>query len=55
MKGKRVCFIHGGKSPGAPTGNRNAFKTGLQTAEAKADRKFFRQLFKSTQELIASI
>lgn len=55
MKGKRVCFIHGGKSQGAPTCNKNALKTGLHTAEAKADRKFFRQLIKSAKDLISGI
>ena len=47
MKGKRVCFIHGGKSPGAKTGNANALKNGLYTAEAIADRQYLRQLIKS--------
>jgi len=55
MKGKRVCFLHGGKSHGAKRGNTNALKTGLHTAKAKADRKFFRQLIKSAQKLISSI
>jgi hypothetical protein len=29
MKNKRVCYLHGGKSPGAPRGNKNALKHGL--------------------------
>ena len=28
MKGKRVCYYHGGMSPGAPKGNKNALKHG---------------------------
>jgi hypothetical protein len=33
------CRMHGGPSPGAPRGNKNAFKHGLYTAEAIAERK----------------
>jgi uncharacterized protein YjcR len=32
------CRMHGGPSPGAPKGNRNAFKHGLYTSEAIARR-----------------
>jgi uncharacterized protein YjcR len=35
MTGKRVCYIHGGKSPGAPKGNKNALKHGEYTEETK--------------------
>lgn len=55
MKGKCVCFIHGGKSPGAKAGNTNALKTGLYTAEAIADRQYLRQLIKSAKDLISGI
>ena len=33
------CRMHGGKSPGAPKGNKNAFKHGRYTAEAAARRR----------------
>jgi hypothetical protein len=33
------CRMHGGPSPGAPKGNRNAFKHGYYTAEAIAIRR----------------
>jgi hypothetical protein len=33
------CRMHGGPSPGAPKGNKNAFKHGLYTAEAIARRR----------------
>jgi hypothetical protein len=33
------CRMHGGPSPGAPKGNKNAFKHGLYTAEAIAGRR----------------
>jgi hypothetical protein len=39
LRGKGRSRIHGGKSPGAPKGNRNAFKHGLYSAEAIAHRR----------------
>src|SRR5215475_13899148 len=33
------CRMHGGKSPGAPKGNKNAFKHGRYTAEAITRRR----------------
>ena len=33
------CRMHGGKSPGPPIGNKNAFKHGRFTAEAIKRRK----------------
>src|SRR6188472_1380000 len=33
------CRMHGGPSPGAPKGNRNAFKHGRYTAEAIVNRR----------------
>jgi hypothetical protein len=33
------CRMHGGTSPGAPAGNKNAFKHGRYTAEAIAWRR----------------
>ena len=33
------CRMHGGPSPGAPKGNRNAYKHGRYTAEAIARRR----------------
>ena len=33
------CRMHGGKSPGAPKGNKNALKDGRYTAEAIASRR----------------
>jgi uncharacterized protein YjcR len=38
MKNGR-CRMHGGTSPGAPAGNKNALKHGLYTAEAIAWRR----------------
>jgi hypothetical protein len=35
--------MHGGTNPGAPKGNKNAFKHGNRTAEAEAQLKLVRQ------------
>ena len=40
------CRMHGGLSPGAPQGNRNALKHGLFTAEAIEHRRTLRSLMK---------
>jgi uncharacterized protein YjcR len=47
--------MHGGKSPGAPKGNKNAVKHGFYTAEALAERRFVRMLLKRSKELIAEL
>jgi hypothetical protein len=41
------CRMHGGKSPGAPKGNRNALKDGHYTAEATARRREIASLLRS--------
>lgn len=41
MKGKRRCRLHGGLNPGAPKGNRNAWKHGRRS---KAFRDALAQL-----------
>jgi hypothetical protein len=48
------CRMHGGKSPGAPNGNRNAFKHGLYTAEAIARRREISALIRAMNALAAS-
>ena len=55
MKGKRVCYLHGGKSPGAPHGNTNALKFGNHTAEAKLERKYVSKIIKESRRLISEI
>lgn len=45
VRGKKRCRMHGGaKGSGAPKGNRNAYKHGFCTAEAKNERDFARNL-----------
>jgi len=46
--------MHGGPSPGAPKGNRNAYKHGRYTAEAIARRRETSSLLRSLKALVAS-
>ena len=55
MKNKRVCYLHGGKSPGAPKGNKNTLKHGLYTAGAIAERLYVRMLIKRSKDLMAEL
>ena len=45
------CRLHGGKSPGAPKGNKNALKQGRYTAEAVAARREIASLLCAMKEL----
>ena len=38
------CRMHGGTSPGAPKGNRNAWKHGKYSAGSKAIARFIREI-----------
>ncbi|WP_371262542.1 hypothetical protein [Sphingobium sp. YR768] len=43
MKGKKRCRMHGGKSPGAPRGNKHNLRHGLRTVamdEVRAMARF---------------
>jgi hypothetical protein len=46
------CRMHGGLSPGAPKGNKNAFKHGRYTAEAIARRRDIAELFAGIKRLL---
>jgi hypothetical protein len=46
--------MHGGLSPDAPKGNKNAFKHGSYTAEAIADRREIATLLR-TMKLLARV
>jgi hypothetical protein len=48
------CRMHGGKSPGAPKGNRNAFKHGGYTADAIALRRKIAALTRTINALTKS-
>ena len=43
------CRMHGGKSPGAPKGNKNAYKHGLYSAKAIARRRSISMLIRSAR------
>lgn len=45
------CRMHGGKAPGAPKGNRNAFKHGRYTARAIATRREVAALIRAMRAL----
>jgi hypothetical protein len=47
------CRMHGGSSPGAPVGNKNALKHGLYTAEAIARRRSLAELIRAARQLVA--
>ena len=53
MKNGR-CRMHGGKSTGAPKGNKNALKHGCYTAEAIARRREVAELIRAAMELIGA-
>ena len=55
MKGKNVCYIHGGKSSGAPKGNMNALRHGCYTGKAIAERRYMRAFIKDAHRLIKEI
>jgi glucans biosynthesis protein len=55
MKNKTVCYLHRGKSPGAPRGNENALKHGFYTAEAIAERLYVRMLLKRAKDQMAEL
>jgi uncharacterized protein YjcR len=44
--------LHGGKSTGAPKGNRNAWKHGCFTAEAVEERRQARKLLREAKALL---
>lgn len=46
------CRMHGGPSPGAPKGNRNAFKHGRYTAEAIRRRREISALLRAMKDLV---
>jgi hypothetical protein len=45
------CRMHGGTNPGAPKGNKHAFKHGRYTAEAIASRREVAELLRAMRSL----
>ena len=52
VKGKQRCRMHGGSSPGAPKGNRNAVKHGRYTTTRKIEHFKARQTLRELEQLI---
>ena len=46
------CRFHGGKSTGAPRGNRNAWKHGGYSTEAQEERRELRQLLREARDFL---
>jgi hypothetical protein len=46
------CRLHGGKSPGAPKGNKNAFKHGRYSAKTSAARRKVATLLRTMRSLV---
>ena len=51
VHGRRRCRMHGGPSPGAPRGNRNAWRHGGRSREAIERRREVAALVRSMHEL----
>jgi hypothetical protein len=49
---ERPMPMHGGTSPGAPKGNRNAWKHGRYSAEAIARHRSIAELIRQARELM---
>ena len=52
VKGRNVCYIHGGRSPGAPKGNTRALKHGHYSKDAIAFRHEIAQLLADSRKSI---
>jgi hypothetical protein len=46
------CRLHGGKSPGAPKGNKNAFKHGRYSAETIEARRKIAALLRTMRTVV---
>ncbi len=56
VAGKKRCRMHGGApGSGAPRGNKNAFKHGIYTREATAERRQLGELVRQSRELLQKI
>lgn len=49
------CRLHGGMSPGAPTGNNNALKHGFYSKEMIKRRKEISQLLRNSQSMLLEL
>jgi glucans biosynthesis protein len=51
VKGRKRCRMYGGTNPGAPRGNRNAWKHGARSAEAEGAAQFLREMKRLVADL----
>ena len=49
------CRMHGGMSPGAPKGNKNALKHGHYTAKAIASRREIARVLREARALVKEV
>jgi hypothetical protein len=54
MKNGR-CRMHGGPSPGAPKGNRNAWKHGRYSAREDGRRRYISELLRHTRKILEAV
>ena len=52
VKGRKRCRMHGGASPGAPKGNKNALKHGYYTQESIEQRRKAHALIRQMYETL---
>lgn len=50
VRGRKRCRMHGGTNPGAPKGNRNAFRHGARSAEAIAAARYLKNISRMMNE-----
>lgn len=56
IHGKKRCRLHGGKSPGAPRGERHGqWVDGRYSIEAMEEQRRFREFFKMLRENLADL
>jgi hypothetical protein len=55
VRGKRRCRMHGGTNAGGPRGNQHALKHGRYTAQAIAERREARQLWRMLKALLGQL
>jgi hypothetical protein len=55
IRGKRRCRKHGGHGSGSPRGNQHALKHGRYTAQAIAERRQVRQLWRTLKAMLRQL
>ncbi|WP_374394403.1 HGGxSTG domain-containing protein [Sphingopyxis sp.] len=56
MRGRKRCRLHGGASPGAPTGEANGnYKHGMRTKAAIAERRKLTNLARAMRDALAAL